>query len=90
LIIDPELNAVQPFLLACVTAYCLGMMSLSISYMIPTYLMLALVVAYTRLAQKNALVTPAPLRFDPPLLVRIVAAGIFILFSIYVFVRFLA
>jgi len=90
LIIDPELNAVQPYLLACLTAYCLGMMSLSISYMIPTYLMLALVVAYTRLAQKTALVTPAPLRFDPPLLLRIVAAGIFILFSIYVFVRFLA
>jgi hypothetical protein len=84
------LKAVQPYLLACLTAYCLGMISLSISYIIPTYWMLALVVAYTRMAQKNALATPPPLRFDLPLLGRMAAAGIFVLFSIYVFVRFLA
>lgn len=90
LILDINLKAVQPFMTACVAAYMVGMISLSITYTIPTYLMLALSVAYTRMGQQAALVTPPPLRLDLPLLGRMVAAGIFTLFSIYVFVRFLA
>jgi hypothetical protein len=58
--------------------------------MIPTYMMLALVVSYTRMAQRHALVAPPPLRVNGALLGRMAAAGIFVLFSIYVFVRFLA
>ncbi|MBI2805107.1 MAG: O-antigen ligase family protein [Planctomycetes bacterium] len=90
LIQQHELKDVQPFLLASLAAYGLGMASLSICYMIPTYLMLALTVAYTRMAQRSALSAPAPLRFDLPQVGRIGAAGVFTLFSIYVFVRFLA
>jgi putative inorganic carbon (hco3(-)) transporter len=90
LIIHHDVKSLQSYLLASLSAYGLGMMSLSICYVIPTYLMLALAVSYTRLAQQTALAAPRPLRFDLSLLGRMAAVGVFTLFSIYVFVRFLA
>ncbi len=90
LIVHREVRQIQPYVLASMVAYGLGMMSLSICYVIPTYLMLALSVAYTHLAHQSALMAPPPLRFDLSLLGRMAAAGVFTLFSIYVFVRFLA
>lgn len=90
LVVHPEVRALQPYVLACLAAYGLGMMSLSICYVIPTYMMIALSVAYTRLAHQAALAPPPPLRFDLSLVGRMAAAGVFTLFSIYVFVRFLA
>jgi hypothetical protein len=53
-------------------------------------MMLALSVSFTQIARRAALAPPTPLRFDLPLLGRFAAAGFFTLFSIYVFVRFLA
>jgi putative inorganic carbon (hco3(-)) transporter len=90
LLLDPELKSIQPYLFAGLASYGLGMLSLSICYNIPTYLLLGLSVAYTRMADRAALLPPTPLRFDPPLLGRFAAAGVFTLASIYVFVRFLA
>jgi hypothetical protein len=66
------------------------MLSLSICYIIPTYMMLALSVSFTQIARRASLVPHAPLRFDLPLLGRFAAAGVVTLLSIYVFVRFLA
>jgi hypothetical protein len=90
LLVDSELRAMQPYLLASIAAYAIGMMTLSIGYIVPTYLMLALAVVYTQMARGAALAPPPPLRFDVPHLGRMAAAGIGTLACIYVFVRFLA
>ena len=80
----------QPYLLAGLAAYVFGMMSLSIGYLVTTYMMLALSVAYCQMARRACLAPPAQLRFDVPHLGRMAAAGIGVLACIYVFVRFLA
>ena len=90
LLLNHELKSMQPYALAGLAAYGMGMLSLSICYIVPTYLMLGLAVAYTQMASRAALAPPTPLRFDLPLLSRFAAAGVFTLASIYVFVRFLA
>jgi O-antigen ligase len=90
LLMDPDLKAMQPYVLAGLAAYGLGMLSLSICYIIPTYMMLGLSVAYTQMARRAALAPPPPLRFDLSLMGRFAAAGVFTLAGIYVFVRFLA
>jgi len=75
---------------ASLCAYGVGMMSLSICFVIPTYMMLALSVSYTQMARRSAFVSPPMLRFDLPLLARMVGVGIGTLAFIYIFVRFLA
>jgi len=89
-IVNADLRALQPYLVASLCAYALGMMSLSICYVIPTYLMLALSVSYTQMARRAALVAPAKLRLDVTLAGRMLGVGIGVLALIYVFVRFLA
>lgn len=86
-LINPELRQWQPFLFGCVVAFCLGMGSLSISYIVPTLMMLGLAVVYVRLAERACIPPPPPVRFDVPLLGRFVVAGVCCLVSIYVFVR---
>lgn len=88
-IIDAELRALQPYLLAAFAAYVLGMMSLSISYLVTTYMMLALAVVYGRMAQRACLAPPEQWHFDLPHVGRMLAAGIGVLACIYIFVRFL-
>jgi len=90
LLMNVDLKIMQPYIMASIAAYALGMMSLSIGYIVPTYMMLAMAVAYTQMASRSALVAPAPLKLDVPLLARFGAAGFCMLASIYVFVRFLA
>jgi O-antigen ligase len=85
-----DLQVLQPYVLAGLAAYGLGMLSLSICYIVPTYMMLALSVSFTQIARRASLAPPTPLRFDLPLLGRFAAAGVVTLLSIYVFVRFLA
>jgi putative inorganic carbon (hco3(-)) transporter len=90
MMLNRDLQRMQPYVLAALAAYAIGMMTLSIPYTMPTFLMLALSVAHTRMAQRSCLAAPPPLRLDIPLLVRFLAAGICTLGMIYVFVRFLA
>ena len=90
LLLNLDLTVVQPYVLACVAAYAIGMMTLTISYIVPTYMMLAISVAYTRMATRSSLAPPRPLRFDHHLMGCYLAAGVGMLASIYVFVRFLA
>ena len=54
-LLDSELRALQPYLLAGIAAYVLGMMTLSIGYLVPTFMMLAISVAYTQMASRACL-----------------------------------
>ena len=90
LLINEDLRAVQPYILASIAAYGIGMMTLSITYIIPTYMVLALACAYARTARGFCLAPPTTLRFDLRLVGCYFAAGFVTLFSIYAFVRFVA
>ena len=89
-LLDPELQGMQPYVLAGLSAFGIGMLSLSICFIVPTYLMLGLAVAYVQMANRSALLAPPPLRFDISLMSRFAAAGVCTLGGIYVFVRFVA
>jgi O-antigen ligase len=77
---DDPLIQLRPFLMAMIAGYVAGILALSRSYVVPTYLMLALAVVYHRLAG-----------FEQPLTRRLIARlflnGVAFLIVIYVFVR---
>ena len=85
-----DLKLLQPYVLASVVAYCIGMYSLSISFIVPTYLILGLAVSYTLMAQRSCLLAGSPLRIDNPrLLGTIAAAGLCFLIVIYLTINIL-
>jgi O-antigen ligase len=86
-IADPELNRLHPVLSALVFAYAIGMLSLSRSYVVPTYMVLGLAAVYVRAASVGA---PAPaLRLNARVSAILVAAGAVFIVTTYVFVRLL-
>jgi O-antigen ligase len=84
-IVDLEQRRLHPYLLAVVAAYAAGMMSLTLNYVMPTYTILGLAVAYRNMT----LVEPSllPLRCDAPLLGRLVLLSIGFLMAMTLFVR---
>jgi O-antigen ligase len=85
---DFELMRLCPYVITMVAAYAAGMLSLSRSYIVPTYMVLGLGAAYLRLASAYL---PAPvLPFSGQLALRVVAASAASVVGIYVFVRVFA
>ncbi len=84
-ILDPGQQQQRPFVLAAVAGYSVGMLTLSLSFVVPTYLMLALAVAYSRV---TVCAPPLPpLRLDERTFVRFLGLGIAYLAVMYVFIR---
>lgn len=90
LLLNLDLKTLQPYLFAAITAYCLGMMSLSINYIAPTFMIPGIAAVYAQMARPSVLVGPPPIRFDLPLVGRILGVGVCTILGIYVFIRFLA
>jgi O-antigen ligase len=85
---NPALYRFRPFLLAIVASYAMGLMSLSRSYVVTTYLILGLVTAYVRLREQNL---PGPLLlFNLRLIGRLAICTVVFLGSIYFCVRLFA
>jgi O-antigen ligase len=85
IILDPELRRLYPYLFAMIAAYAVGMLSLTLCYIIPTYTMLALAIIYRRMT-----VTSPPLpvpRCDAPLVLRLGGLSIAVLAGFSLFVR---
>lgn len=84
-IADPELRRLRPYLMALIAGYAVGILSLSRSYVVPTYLTLGLAVIYLRLAWPHSRVPAVQLSW------RAVGwlAGVSVAFiaTIYVFIR---
>jgi O-antigen ligase len=82
---DPELRRLHPYLLGAVVAYAVGMFTLTLCYVLPTYLVLALAAVYIN----QAATTPPvpPLRCDARLAGLVTAASVGVLAFIYVFTR---
>ncbi len=75
----------HPFLFGAVAAYALGLMSLSMGYVIPTYLVVGLAVAYARITPCYSPL-PAP-RFDGTAVRRLFCLSLGFLALMYVTVR---
>ncbi|MEJ7636577.1 MAG: hypothetical protein WKF75_00955 [Singulisphaera sp.] len=72
-------------MMAAIAGYGAGMMPLSRSYIIPTYLILGLATAFIQIA---AVDPPVPgMRLDERLALRLVAVGITFLVAMYAFVQ---
>src|SRR5262249_3175073 len=84
-IVDPEMGRSQPYMAAAFAGYATGMMTLTLNYIVPTYLMLGLAAAYSRLTVVNP---PEPSqRFDLRLTGRLIGIGLLFLTGLYIFVR---
>jgi hypothetical protein len=84
-ITDPELRRLHPYLFGTMSTFVMGMMSLSLCYVIPTYLILGLAVAYTRVTPFYSL--KPPVCFSKKIAGRVALAGFAFLAGMYVFVR---
>jgi O-antigen ligase len=85
MILEPGMRRLHPFLTGSLAAYSVGLLSLSLNYMVPTYLMLGLAAAYLQ-------VTPAwpplpALRFNGRVVGRLAIASVGFLAFTYVFIR---
>src|SRR5262249_34255234 len=84
-ILDPELRALYPYLAGAVTSYAVGMLTLTLCYVVPTYTVFGLAVAFLAQAATRP-ATPQP-RFDPQLVLRLAGLGLCFLACVHVFVR---
>jgi len=84
-ILDPELRDTYPFLAAAVAAYATGMLTLSLTYTLPTFMMLALATVFLSLARTRP--ASESVRFDFHLLARFAVLSIGFLLAMQVFVR---
>ncbi len=83
--LDPEAARLYPYVFGLVAAWAVGMMSLTLCYILPTYTILALATAYSRTAPVSP---PLPAtRFDTRLLGRLLAVAVVGFAVLYLFVR---
>jgi O-antigen ligase len=81
---DPEWRRLHPYILAIVAAYATGMMSLSVGFIVPTYMILGLAAAYVRIPGVWP-PRPAP-AFDGSLVGQMAVASVAFLVAVYGFV----
>jgi O-antigen ligase len=84
-IVDPELARLRPYLLGGILAYEVGMLSLSVNFIIPPYISLGLGMAFTQVARTQP--PQPPLQLDWRRIKQLVLLSIAYLAAIYVFVR---
>ena len=83
--LDPEAARLHAYVFGLVAAWAVGMLSLTLCYILPTYTLLALATAYTRMAPVDPPL-PAP-RFDLRLLGRLFLVAVAGFLVLYLFVR---
>ncbi len=84
-VLDEELAHLTPCLGAVLVAYCVGMLSLTRNYVIPTYLMLGLASSYLALVRTNP--QKPQIRFGMSLLGRTFAWSMVFLLTMQLFVK---
>jgi O-antigen ligase len=103
-LVDPDLRHLQPYIMGGLVSYMVGMMTLTLTYMIPTFTVLAMAAVFMRMAAADAAgrqtvsiqagrggvatATAVAPRFDLPFLVRILLASFVFLVVMMIFVRF--
>lgn len=84
-ILDPDLARLQPYLMAALCVYCLGFFTLTINYILPSFFVLALPVAYYGMTPSYPPI-PRP-RLTPDTLARLFVLGIGFIGFTYVVCR---
>lgn len=84
-IADPQMQRLRPYVLAITAAYFIGVLSLSRSYIAPTYLMLGLAVTFAVLASgpRRALLP----QLNGPYLGRLAVCGVGFIIGLHVFLK---
>ena len=82
---DPEMDKLLPFLGGACAAYCTGMMTLSLAYLVPTAMIFGFGEATTAIAKTDPELPEE--RFDVRLVGKLVGAGMVYLVMLYLFVR---
>src|SRR5205823_5356727 len=83
--LDPNLAQMQPFVTGAVASYMTGMMTLSLTYLVPTFTVLALAASFERMAVLRGALPPT--RTDHWLLLRLGGVSLCFLTVIYIFIR---
>jgi len=84
-VVDPELRRLHPYLTGAVTGYAVGMLTLTLNYIVPTYVILGVATAYGGMTQAQP---PAQLaRFDLRLAGRLVGLAVMFFLGLTIFVR---
>ena len=84
--IDPELWRMRPYILAVLLSYCVGMLSSTRSYSLPTYMLLSLAASYIALARTQ--VSLPQVHFNMNLVRRLSVVSSIMLVALYLYVRF--
>jgi O-antigen ligase len=84
---DPALRHLVPFMMAILAAFCVSMMSLSRSYLVPTYMVAGLAAITARLAMPGTSVRP--LEFNPRWLSRLAVGNVGIISAVYFYIKIL-
>jgi putative inorganic carbon (HCO3(-)) transporter len=82
---DPTLRHYHPFLAGAVTAYCTGMFSLSLNYLVSTYTIFGLAATFLSMAETAP--PRAAVRFGLELLFRLAIFAVAVVVMMFVFVR---
>ena len=82
---DPTLRHFHPYVAGAVTAYCAGMFTLSLNYMVSTYTIFGLAAAFLSMAETNP--PRVAVRFGFELLFRLAILSVLALAVFFVFVR---
>ena len=85
-IADPEIRRMGPYMLAAITSYAVGMLSLTENYLVPTFALFGLASVYIRLANPDPPLSGS--YFDRWLLTRLILVGFGTLVVIILFTRF--
>jgi putative inorganic carbon (hco3(-)) transporter len=83
--LDPETARLHPYVFGVVASYAIGMGSLTLSYSLPTYTVLALATVFARTVPMNPPLSAT--RFDLRLLGRLLAVAVVGFGALYAFVR---
>ena len=84
-IADPRLRRMRPDLLAMLAAYVVGMLGLSRSYTVPTYMVLGMATVYLRFTDRYQ---PLPVpRLNLKLVGQLTVVSVVSLIGIYLFTR---
>ncbi len=85
-IADPELSRMQPYVLAALTGFSAGMLTLSLCYEVPTYTMFGLATVFIRLANPDP---PLPGTYlDGWLVRRLLVVGIVTLAVFFLYTKY--
>jgi putative inorganic carbon (hco3(-)) transporter len=79
---DPEIQRLRPYVIGVICGYCVGLLSLSRVYIVPTYLVFGLSGAYMNLVKAPPNDTGPLKQFDSSLLLRLIGIGIITLVAL--------